>query len=97
MTKEVINTAVERVDDEFDELLKKRDLWKVLRIGAWIDRVLFNCKAKPQDQRLGPLFASEIKMVKRWWIKRAQGEARSQPFVEENFELNLQENDEHIL
>ena len=80
MTKEVINTAVERVDDEFHELLKKRDLWKVLRIGAWINRV------------------SEIKMVKKWWIKRAQGEARSQPsFVEENLELNLQENDEHIL
>ena len=38
MIKEAISTAVERVDDEFDELLKKHDLWKVLRAGARINR-----------------------------------------------------------
>ena len=98
MIKEVISTAVERVDDEFDELLKKHDLWKVLRVGAWINRFLFNCKAKPKDRRLGPLVASEIKMVKKWWIRRAQSEARRQPsFVKESLELNLQQNDEQIL
>ena len=94
MIKEVISTAVEHVDDEFDELLKKHDLWKVLQVGAWINRFLFNCKAKPKDQRLGPLVASEIKMVKKWWIRRAQ----SQPsLTEESLKLNLQQNDEQIL
>ena len=98
MIKKVISTAVERVDDEFDEQLKKHDLWKVLREGAWINRFLLNCKAKLKDRRLGPLVPSEIKMVKKWRIKRAQGKARSQPsFVEESLELNLQQNDEQIL
>ena len=98
MTKEVINAAVERVDDQFDDLLKKHNLWKVLRIGAWINRFLLNCKAKPRDRQLGPLRASEIKIVKKWWIKRVQNEAKNQPvFAKESLELNLQVNDEHIL
>jgi hypothetical protein len=95
MRKVVINAAVERVDDQFDDLLKKHNLWKVLRIGAWINRFLLNCKAKPRDRQLGPLRASEIKIVKKLWIKRVQNEARSQPvFAKESLELNLQENDE---
>ena len=98
MIKEVINIVVERANDGFDELLMKHGLWKVLRIGAWISRFLLNCNAKPQDRRLRPVLASVIKLVKKWWIKRAQSEARNQPsFVKESLELNLQENDEHIL
>ena len=98
MMKEVINAAVERVDDQFDDLLKKHNLWKVLRIGAWINRFLLNCKAKPRDRHLGPLCASEIKIVTKWWIKRAQNEAKCHPVLaKESLELNLQENGEHIL
>ena len=69
-----------------------------LLLRKWINRFLLNCNAKPKDRRLGPLVASEIKMVKKWWIKRTQDEARNQPsFVEESLELNLQQNDDHML
>ena len=64
MTKEILHAAVERATDVFDDLLGKYKLWKVLRVGAWINRFILNCKAKRRDTDFGPLCASEIKIVK---------------------------------
>jgi hypothetical protein len=95
MTKEILHAAVERATDVFDDLLGKYKLWKVLRVGAWINRFILNCKAKRRDRDFGPLRASEIKIVKKWWIKRVQNDGKAHPnFAKESLELNLQENNE---
>jgi hypothetical protein len=98
MTKEILHAAVERATDVFDDLLGKYKLWKVLRVGAWINRFILNCKAKRRDRDFGPLRASEIKIVKKWWIKRVQDDGKAHPnFANESLELNLQENNEQVL
>ena len=89
-------TSVER--DEFDQLLDKYDLFKVLRIGAWIQRFIGNCRTKPRERASGPLVTDEIQRTKSWWTKRAQLVARQDSrFEADQLHLNLQPNDEGIL
>ena len=89
-------TSVER--DEFDQLLDRYDLFKVLRIVAWIQRFISNCRAKPGERASSPLVTEEIQRTKSWWIKRAQLVARQDSrFEADQLHLNLQPNDEGIL
>ena len=84
--------------DEFDQLLDKYDLFKVLRIGAWIQRFISNCRTKPGERESGPLVTEEIQQTKSWWIKRAQLVARQDSrFEADQLHLNLQPNDDGIL
>jgi hypothetical protein len=41
--------------DDFDQLLDKFNLVKVLGIGAWIQRFLDNCRTKPKERKSGPI------------------------------------------
>ncbi|XP_028413536.1 uncharacterized protein LOC114536372 [Dendronephthya gigantea] len=89
--KEVL--CVARVEDmktdDFDDLLKRRDLRRVLRTGAWILRFVRNCRSK-QKQR-GPLTTPEVSEMKTWWIKRVQLQDSSTPHHEQTkVALNLQ-------
>ena len=61
--------------DKFDELLESYRLRKVLRIGAWIQRFICNCRSPSADREYGPLKTNEIEQQTTWWIKRAQQEA----------------------
>ena len=92
------NLAVTSVEsDEFDQLLDKYDLFKVLRIGAWIQRFISNCRTKPVERASGPLVTEEIQRTKSWWIKRAQLVVRQDSrFEADQLDLNLQPNDEGI-
>ena len=97
MTREVVATTTDQID-EFDELLNKHRLWRVLRTGAWINRFVHNRKTHQANKTYGPLRTDEIEHQKKWWTRRVQHEARHQPkFQEECLELNLQENHEGIL
>jgi hypothetical protein len=60
ITKDIFAAAV-NVQDTFDELLSKHELWKVLRIGAWTQRFIHNCKATVATRESGPLTTTEIK------------------------------------
>ena len=97
MKREILAvTSVE--SDEFDQLLDKYDLFKVLRIGAWIQRFISNCGTKPGERASGPLVTEEIQQTKSWWIKRAQLVARQDSrFEADQLHLNLQPNDDGIL
>ena len=54
-------TAVTSVEsNEFDQLLDKYDLFKLLRIGAWIQRFISNCRTKPAERVSSPLVTKEI-------------------------------------
>ena len=54
-------------NDTFDELMSKFDMWKSIRVIAWINRFISNCKKKKIN---GPLTISEIKQQQTWFIKR---------------------------
>ena len=55
-------------EDEFDPLIGKYSLPKVLRVGAWIQRFIDNCRVKPKDRKCGPVETEEVQRVKLWWI-----------------------------
>ncbi|CAB4045483.1 Hypothetical predicted protein, partial [Paramuricea clavata] len=82
----------------FDQLLDKFSLIKVLRIGAWIQRFLDNCRTKPKERKSHPIDALEIERVKLWWIKRAQLQAQQDVrFEADQLHLNFQPNNRGIL
>ena len=70
MVKQVLAVSLESTD-ELDEMLMKYNLWKTLRICAWMARFAFNCR-QPRQKLKGPLTTNEIEKQKLFWIKRAQ-------------------------
>ena len=85
-------TQAQRVADEFDRLLEKHDLHRILRVCAWILRFTSNCRTK-ESQR-GALITQEIENARLWWIKRVQ---RESDIEKDREQLNLQENDQEVL
>ena len=97
ITREVLAATV-TVRDAFDELLNKHEFWKVMRIGAWAQRFIDNCKATAATRELGPLTTTEIEKHQTWWIRRVQRDAKTSPrFEQDQLQLNLQPNQQRIL
>ena len=91
--------AVEKTEnnDAFDALLEKYELWRVLRVGAWIWRFLHNIRTVRKQRIVGPLTTEEIQKQTTFWIKRSQQQAKSsQKFEEDRLQLNVQGNQEGI-
>ena len=81
-------TSVE--SDKFDQLLDKYDLFKVLRIGALIQRFISNCRTKPGERASGSLVIEEVQRTKSWWIKHTQLVVRQDSrFEADQLHLNL--------
>ena len=71
--------------------MRKFDLWKCIRVIAWINRFITNCKKKKIN---GPLTTSEIKQQRTWFIKREQKKVTGTGiFKADKQYLNLQENE----
>ena len=84
--------------DKFDKLLKTYWLRKVLRIGAWIQRLVHNRRRNRSNREYGPLNTAEIKEQTIWWVKRLQQEAVNSGEIENmKLLLNLQPNDAEVL
>ncbi len=97
VTRSILATTTQ-VRDDFDQLLDAHDVHKVLRIGAWIQRFISNCRTTARDRQVGPLDATEIDRQRLWWTKRAQQECQgSTCFKEDQLRLNLQLNSQDIL
>ena len=96
--KEILAIAVEE-KNLFDDLLEKYELWKTIRIMAWIKRFSFNAKQRNREKKIsGPITTVETEAVLNFWIKKTQDQGRNSPkFDEDRVRLNLQENEEHIL
>ena len=91
-------TASTRNLDELDEILQAHSLHKTLRIGAWMQRFLSNCRRPVDDRKYGPLVTAEIEAQRTWWIKRAQQDTASVDEIEKDkVNLNLQPNSEEVL
>ena len=87
--KEIMTTAIEK-SDIFDNLLGKHELYKFLRIAAWIKRFLNNCQ---ETKRSDPLKADETEHQKKFWIKREQHRVKNtEKFKISKEMLDLQEN-----
>ena len=83
-------------NDVFDELLEKHELWRVLRVGAWIGRFLHNIRTVRKQRVVGPLITEEIQKQTTFWIKRAQQQANLSEKFEDRLQLNVQGNQEGI-
>ena len=90
--KQVLAVSLETTD-ELDEILTKHDLWRTLRVTAWIARFAFNAR-HPRQKLKGPLTTSEIENQKEFWTKRAQSSAVNKA---EESTLNLQPNELGVL
>ena len=80
----------------FDELLEKHELWRVLRVGAWIGRFLHNIRTVRKQRVVGRLITEEIQKQTTFWIKRAQQQANSSEKFQDRLQLNVQGNQEGI-
>ena len=60
----------EPASDEFDDILGRTSFRRTLRICAWMNRFIYNCRY--QDKRVRPLATEEVEAAKEWWIKRVQ-------------------------
>ena len=88
--KELMSTTLQK-NDTFDKLMSKFDLWKCIKVIAWINRFITNCK---KEKINGPLTTSEIKQQRTWFIKREQQKvADTDKFKADQQYLNLQENE----
>ena len=78
------------------KLLEKHNLWKILRITAWIIRFVFNLPEKPK--RCGVLSTFELQEAMKYWIKTIQCEALMDPSFEDiSNGLGLSTDDEGLL
>ena len=59
VTREVFAGA-RAVTDDFDVLLEKFVLWKVVRMCAWISRFVCNSRKRKEGRTEGPLTIEEI-------------------------------------
>ncbi len=93
--KEILTIAVESEQDGLDNLIEKWDLWKAVRITAWIARFTKNCRTK--EKVTGPLTTEEINERLEFFIKRAQSRCEGkEKFEEDRLQLNLQLNERGI-
>ena len=88
--REALSLANEQSKQErhvFDELLKRHDLRRTLRIQSWVRRFTTH------RARKGPLTSEGIQESKNWWIRRVQSQDAQKPHFEQTRrELNLRPN-----
>ena len=60
--REVFALAVEKTNEAnaLDVLLEKHELWRVLRVGAWVIRFLRNTRTNHKNRVVGPLTCAEL-------------------------------------
>ncbi|XP_028408199.1 uncharacterized protein LOC114530777 [Dendronephthya gigantea] len=91
--KELFSLTVP-VQDELDQLLKKFEFWKTIRITATAKRFMDNAKDGRENKNTGPLTTEETSEQVKFWVKKIQ--ARNEgtaKFEEDREQLNLQQNE----
>ena len=70
--KEKLFLQVNKDANDWDhELIERFSFWKLVRVTAWVQRFIFNCRNKVK-QREGSLKTIELKEAETYWVKRAQ-------------------------
>ena len=82
--------------DVLNETLEKHSYWETIRIVAWVERFLRNCRGKGA-KKSGPLTAEETELQVTRWIYRVQARfAKTDKYQKDGPRLNLQKNDQKI-
>ena len=96
LTREIFNLPITE-EDSFDKLLGKFNMWKVVRVGAWVTRFVTNLRVREGERTTGPLKTKETQKQITFWVKKAQARHEaSSVFQEDKLQLNLQRNKEDI-
>ena len=96
IVKEVLAVALQ-VEDELDQLMGKWDLWKAIRISAWVSRFTHNTRNNRANKISGPLTTEETRKQILFWVKRVQSRSEeTDKFKEDQLQLNLQRNDQGV-
>ena len=102
MEREIVGCTIkpEEKKDSFDGLIEVHitNVWRVLRVCAWVQRLISNLKLIKVSRNLKPLTTKELKEQQEWWIKRVQqGPGNVDSFQTDRVQLNLRENEQGIL
>ena len=102
MEREIVGCTIkpEEKKDSFDGLIEVHitNVWRVLRVCAWVQRLISNLKLIKVSRNLEPLTTKELKEQQEWWIKRVQqGPGNVDSFQTDRVQLNLRENEQGIL
>lgn len=90
--REIFKFADNKDVNDLDGLLHKHNLWRVLRVSAWMARFIHNSRNQSSERQRGPLTSEELKVQRRFWERRAQQEGmKSETFEEDRRQLNLLE------
>ena len=90
--KEVLSLTVEE-RSRLEEALEKHGFWITMRITAWINRFVNNCKKRKELRISGPLTAAETERATNQWVQRVQANCeKTSRFNEDKLILNLQKN-----
>ena len=96
LAREIFNLAIME-EDSFDELLGKFNMWKVMRVGAWVTQLVTNLRVREGERTTSPLKTKETQKQITFWVKKAQARHEaSSVFQEDKLQLNLQRNEEDI-
>ena len=97
LIKEVMMKTIEKPEeDALWTLMEKYSYWKAIRVMAWVNRFLLNCK---QGKRhIGSLSATEIELARNHWVKKVQKDAQTAVgFEQQKEKLNLKDDEDGIL
>ena len=86
--------------DSFDALIEAHvtNVWRVLRVCAWVQRFISNLRLMKACRNLGKLPTKGLEERKEWWIKRAQQNPMNvDSYQTDRVQLNFQENEQGIL
>ena len=97
--EKTLEPSVETKEEaKIDQLLSKHELWKALRVGAWVRPFIHNNKTTAATREAGPLTTPEIENQKTSLIKRAQPDTQNTAnYKKDPVQLNLQPNHQQIL
>ena len=89
--------TVDQKQDDFEQLLDRHDLQKVLRACIWVVRFVRNSR-RDTPSIAGPKTSAEIEARTTWWIRRVQTRAQNtSKGASDKLQLNLQPNGAEIL
>ena len=97
LIKEVLIKTIEKPkEDALWTLMEKYSYRKAIRVTAWVNRFLLNCKKGKRN--IGPLSTTELELAKNHWVKKVQSDAQTAVgFEQQKEKLNLKKDEGGIL
>ena len=79
LTREIFNLAITE-EDSFDELLGKFNMWKVVRVGAWVTRFVTNLRVREGERTTGPLKTKDTQKQITFGLRKHKRDMKRRAF-----------------